>query len=336
MSSPGGGRGKGIRSTPRKSILQPSEERNFSHVSPRRLFSQSCEQPHFSHCYDQPNFDQAAQEANFSQHTHTSMLSPSVGRGRGMRASPHKTFSHASQQPNFSSQDQQFWQPSPQIYEPTWSPSRGRGRGIGKSPRKAFSQPSQHAYGMQHSQQPYFSQPGQNPYTNTIDRAKWTSSSVKSLLEACAEEIEENGRAVNGFNKQAWARIVNAVMGKTGRKFTKKQLKAKHNRLKDEWRAWILVAEDKRQTGLGRNPETGAITGPDHWWAAMIAVSINNFDCYFNAVKVYTFYHVFEWAVVFFVHVHGLGGHPIWYINTNAPFGQYKNTSYINRRIQAT
>ncbi|KAG5563849.1 hypothetical protein RHGRI_000145 [Rhododendron griersonianum] len=88
---------------------------------------------------------------------------------------------------------------------------------------------------------------------------------------ACAEEIEENGRAVNGFGKQAWARIVNAILGKTGRHFLKKQLKDKHDRLKDEWRAWILVAEDKRQTGLGRNPETGAITGPDHWWDAMIA-----------------------------------------------------------------
>ncbi|KAG5546935.1 hypothetical protein RHGRI_012840 [Rhododendron griersonianum] len=55
------------------------------------------------------------------------------------------------------------------------------------------------------------------------------------------------------------------------KKIEKKQLKYKHDRLKDEWRAWILVAEDKRQTGLGKNPETGAITGPDHWWEAMIA-----------------------------------------------------------------
>ncbi|KAF7130231.1 hypothetical protein RHSIM_Rhsim10G0025100 [Rhododendron simsii] len=131
------------------------------------------------------------------------------------------------------------------------SPSRGRGRGIRTSPRKAFSQPSQQPYGQQHSQQPYFSQPSLQPYTKTIDRAKWTSPLIKSLLEACAEEIEENGRAVNGFSKQAWARIVNAVMGKTGKKFEKKQLKDKHNRLNDEWRAWILVAEDKRQTGLG-------------------------------------------------------------------------------------
>ncbi|KAF7147708.1 hypothetical protein RHSIM_Rhsim03G0199100 [Rhododendron simsii] len=170
--------------------------------------SHPSEEPNLMHASRQPNLSLAAQEPNFSP------SSPSLGRGRGMRQSPRKTFSHASRQANFSSQE-----------------------------------PSQQPYGLQHSQQPYFSQPSLQPYTKTIDRAKWTSPLIKSLLEACAEGIEENGRAVNGFSKQAWARIVNAVMGKTGKKLEKKQLKDKHDRLKDEWRAWILVAEDKRQNG---------------------------------------------------------------------------------------
>ncbi|KAE9452599.1 hypothetical protein C3L33_15493, partial [Rhododendron williamsianum] len=127
----------------------------------------------------------------------------------------------------------------------------GHGRGIGASPRKPFSQSSQQTN------------------RNTVDRAKWTSALTKSLLEACAEEIEYFGRPLNGFNHQAWLRILNAFLGKTGKLWTEDQLKNQHDRLKDDWKAWIIVA-------LGRDPETGAITGPDHWWANMIAVSITN------------------------------------------------------------
>ncbi|XP_058202269.1 L10-interacting MYB domain-containing protein-like isoform X1 [Rhododendron vialii] len=122
----------------------------------------------------------------------------------------------------------------------------GHGRGIRTSPRKPFSQSSQQTN------------------RNTVDRAKWTSALTKSLLEACAEEIEDFGRPLNGFNHQAWLRILNAFLGKTGKLWTEDQLKNQHDCLKDDWKAWIIVV-------LGRDPETGAITGPNHWWANMIA-----------------------------------------------------------------
>ncbi|KAE9460315.1 hypothetical protein C3L33_07788, partial [Rhododendron williamsianum] len=138
------------------------------------------------------------------------------------------------------------------------SPRGGRGRGIRTSPRKGLSQASQ------------------QPNRNVIDRAKWTPSLTKCLLEACAEESDEYGRALTGFSSHGWTRIVNAFATKIGTFIYKKeQLKNKHDRLKDDWKAWILVAEDTSQTGLGRDPYTGAITGPEHWWAAMLARNSN-------------------------------------------------------------
>ncbi|KAG5531999.1 hypothetical protein RHGRI_026574 [Rhododendron griersonianum] len=139
------------------------------------------------------------------------------------------------------------------------SPRGGRGRGIRTSPWKGLSQASQ------------------QPNRNVIDRAKWTPSLTKCLLEACAEESDEYGRALTGFSSHGWTRIVNAFATKTGTFIYKKeQLKNKHDRLKDDWKAWILVAEDTSQTGLGRDPYTGAITGPEHWWATMLTYEKGN------------------------------------------------------------
>ncbi|KAI8537386.1 hypothetical protein RHMOL_Rhmol09G0019500 [Rhododendron molle] len=134
------------------------------------------------------------------------------------------------------------------------SPRAGRGIGTRTSPRKGVVKSLQLSN------------------RNVNDRAKWTPSLTRCLLEACAEESDEHGRALNGFSYQGWQRIVWAFAMKTGTvTYKKEQLKNKHDRLKDEWKAWILVAEDTSQTGLGRDPDTGAITGPEHWWAAMIA-----------------------------------------------------------------
>ncbi|XP_058205069.1 L10-interacting MYB domain-containing protein-like [Rhododendron vialii] len=138
------------------------------------------------------------------------------------------------------------------------SPRGGRGIRIRSSPRKGVAQSSQLSN------------------RNVLDRAKWTPSLTRCLLEACAEESDEYGRALTGFSSQGWQRIVLAFAMKTGTmNYKKDQLKNKHDRLKEEWKAWVLVAEDTSQTGLGRDPDTGAITGPEHWWAAMIARNSN-------------------------------------------------------------
>lgn len=60
---------------------------------------------------------------------------------------------------------------------------------------------------------------------NTVNRAKLISGLTKSLLEACVEEIEESGRALNGLNNPARLRIVNAFFGKTGKWWTNDQFK---------------------------------------------------------------------------------------------------------------
>ncbi|KAG5523784.1 hypothetical protein RHGRI_030695 [Rhododendron griersonianum] len=125
------------------------------------------------------------------------------------------------------------------------SPRGGRGMGTRTSPQKGISQASQQTN------------------RNVLDRAKWTPSLTRCLLEACAEESDEFGRALTGFSSLGWQRIVTTFARKTGTlNYKKEQLKNKHDRLKEEWKAWILVAEDTSQTGLGRDPDTGAITGP--------------------------------------------------------------------------
>ncbi|XP_058216577.1 L10-interacting MYB domain-containing protein-like [Rhododendron vialii] len=138
------------------------------------------------------------------------------------------------------------------------SPRGGRGIGIRTSPRKCVAQSSQLSN------------------RNVLDRAKWTPSLTRCLLEACAEESDQYGRPLTGFSSQGWQRIVQVFAMKTGTmNYKKEQLKNKHDRLREEWKAWVLVAEDTSQTGLGRDPDTGAITGPEHWWAAMIARNSN-------------------------------------------------------------
>ncbi|KAH7853977.1 hypothetical protein Vadar_008781 [Vaccinium darrowii] len=137
--------------------------------------------------------------------------------------------------------------------------SRGRGgRGTRSSPRKAFLQPLQDPTHVLRGSQ-------------TDCRIKWTDTMTMEFLKSVAEDIEEHGRATTGLSPAACIRVANDLHGKFGIPIINVQVKNRYYALKKEWDAWVLLTEGPSLTGVRRDPETGLVTGPEHWWKDMIA-----------------------------------------------------------------
>ncbi|KAI8553130.1 hypothetical protein RHMOL_Rhmol06G0320500 [Rhododendron molle] len=118
------------------------------------------------------------------------------------------------------------------------SPRAGRGIGTRTSPRKGVAQSLQLSN------------------RNVNDRAKWTPSLTRCLLEACAEESDEHGRALNGFSYQGWQRIVRAFAMKSastwdgfwngGLEWGNQQ---RNTSLEGTWNPWPRVSNEESQYG---------------------------------------------------------------------------------------
>ncbi|KAH7860422.1 hypothetical protein Vadar_013204 [Vaccinium darrowii] len=147
--------------------------------------------------------------------------------------------------------------------------SRGRGgRGTRSSPRKAFSQPLKDPTHVLCGSQ-------------TDCRIKWTDTMTMEFLKSVAKDIEEHGRATTGLSPAACIRVANDLHGKFDIPIINVQVKNRYYALKKEWDAWVLLSEGPSLTGVGRDPETGLVTRPEHWWKDMIAPTdyVTDMDC---------------------------------------------------------
>ncbi|KAK4569203.1 hypothetical protein RGQ29_004559 [Quercus rubra] len=70
------------------------------------------------------------------------------------------------------------------------------------------------------------------------------------------------------FKPKAWLSITKTLNEQTGKSFTPKQVKDKHNRLRQKQRKWGQLL---RHTGLGWDETTQMVTASDEVWANVIA-----------------------------------------------------------------
>lgn len=142
------------------------------------------------------------------------------------------------------------------------------------------------------------SRPGNNPFQPHVasgepikSRMNWTRTATMQFLDVVGRDIEQFGRGPSGLDAHAWLRVQQEMFIRCNILIDKNQLKTRYRALKKEWQTWRMLTTDRSITGLGRDPLTGAITAPSHWWAAMIAVS------YVTKKTLFKYLYVFCWPM---------------------------------------
>ncbi|XP_028768148.1 L10-interacting MYB domain-containing protein-like [Neltuma alba] len=98
-------------------------------------------------------------------------------------------------------------------------------------------------------------------------KASWDIRATKVFINLCIEEVEKGGRKGTSLTKPAWSSLEDNFTAKTGRAYTKIQLKNKFDSLRKEWQLWDRLL---RETGLGWDAEKNTVSAPDDWWERKI------------------------------------------------------------------
>ncbi|KAH7836546.1 hypothetical protein Vadar_002815 [Vaccinium darrowii] len=96
-------------------------------------------------------------------------------------------------------------------------------------------------------------------------KAQWDQLAKECFIHVYVEELAGVGyKAETVLTKVAWANAVKKFNERTGKQYDKVQLKNQWGVLKKDWQLWknLVLGE----SGLGRDPDTGAIAASDNWW----------------------------------------------------------------------
>ena len=104
------------------------------------------------------------------------------------------------------------------------------------------------------------------------DKADWSDGFLRSLFDACKEEIEARNRPMGIFTSSGWKNVIFKFAQKSGDRQTKKQLKNKLDALKKEYS--IFMKFKNCATGLGWNEEKKTVDCSNEWWDEHLAISI--------------------------------------------------------------
>jgi hypothetical protein len=93
--------------------------------------------------------------------------------------------------------------------------------------------------------------------------AKWDTRATKIYIKMFVEEVNVGNRPHHFLNAKGYANIVRKFKERTGRTYTRDQMKNRWDSLK---RMYIqLKTLNQRETGIGRDPHTRSISAPDEY-----------------------------------------------------------------------
>lgn len=97
-------------------------------------------------------------------------------------------------------------------------------------------------------------------------RASWSSDFVnKTFLDACIEELTNNGQEGSGLKSTSWNTIAEKLKKEHDFVVDKKQMKYRYDYLKSKYAVWLKL---KNKTGNLYNPVTNTFQMTDEEWKA--------------------------------------------------------------------
>ncbi|PHT35983.1 hypothetical protein CQW23_23683 [Capsicum baccatum] len=94
--------------------------------------------------------------------------------------------------------------------------------------------------------------------------AKWDYDAHIAFIEMCEREIRRGNRPNTHLNKDGWKNLGDAFYNRTGRKYTKTQLKNKWDNMKQDWAFFNQLIREN--IGLGWDATKNTIITDDDWW----------------------------------------------------------------------
>ncbi|KAF5785864.1 putative Myb/SANT-like domain-containing protein [Helianthus annuus] len=98
----------------------------------------------------------------------------------------------------------------------------------------------------------------------------WDSSTHMIFVELCLEEVKIGNRPASHFNKVGWTNLANNLKTRTGKDYTKLQLKNHWDSMKRDWKLYDHLM--RIESGLGWDPVKKTINATSEWWDEKIQV----------------------------------------------------------------
>uniref|UniRef100_A0A251TKA2 Putative myb/SANT-like domain-containing protein n=1 Tax=Helianthus annuus TaxID=4232 RepID=A0A251TKA2_HELAN len=100
----------------------------------------------------------------------------------------------------------------------------------------------------------------------------WDSSTHMIFVELCLEEVKIGNRPASHFNKVGWTNLANNLKTRTGKDYTKLQLKNHWDSMKRDWKLYDHLM--RIESGLGWDPVKKTINATSEWWDEKIQVHL--------------------------------------------------------------
>lgn len=101
--------------------------------------------------------------------------------------------------------------------------------------------------------------------------ARWDDSSHRVFIKLCVDEVRKGNRPCTTLSKTGWANVHNEFIARTGKTYTRKQLKNHWDATKTEWILFDQLRQ--RHRVLRWNQEKKTIDVDDAWWDAQIKIN---------------------------------------------------------------